>query len=117
MEEAIEAEALGADYLVYGHVHATASHPGEPGQGIAALAGIVERIERPVLAIGGINHANVNEVLATGCAGVSVVSAIADHADPGEAARRLLAAIASSNAEPRLRLEPLPTSTRKGSSH
>ena len=111
-DEAVEADALGADYVTFGHLFPTQSHPGEPGRGLAALAEIVERVEIPVLAIGGITSANLHDVLATGCAGVVVMSAIADQADPGAATTRLLALMASSPVAPRVSLPPL--APRKG---
>jgi thiamine-phosphate diphosphorylase len=107
-DEAVEADALGADYVTFGHVFPSQSHPGEAGRGLDALADIVERLSIPVMAIGGITIANVQEVLATGCAGVVVMSAIADQADPGLATRRLLDVIASSPVAPRQPLPPLP---------
>jgi len=116
LEEAIEAEALGADYLAFGHLHATASHPGEPGRGLLALADIVDRAGIPVLAIGGITHANVAGVLATGCAGISVISAVADQPDPLYAMRKLVEAVEAVTSLPRIPLTPLPPTTRKGSS-
>ena len=113
-DEAVEADAIGADYVTFGHVFPTQSHPGEPPRGLQALADIVERLSIPVLAIGGITAANLTEVLATGCAGVVVMSAIADQADPGHATRTLLETIAASPVPPR---NPLPALTaRKGRS-
>lgn len=116
LDEAIEADALGADYVTFGHVFSSQSHPGEPGRGLDALADIVERLEIPVLAIGGIDHSSIGEVVATGCAGASVISAIIDHADPAHAARQLLDKVAQANGTPRRPLTPLPASTKRGSS-
>jgi thiamine-phosphate pyrophosphorylase len=106
-DEAVEADTLGADYVTFGHVFPTQSHPGEPGRGLDALAEIVTRLDIPVLAIGGITLGNLPDVLATGCAGVVVMSAIADQPDPGPATSRLLELIASSPVAPRVPLLPL----------
>lgn len=116
LEEAIEASALGADYVTFGHVFSSQSHPDQPGRGLDALAAIVERLDIPVLAIGGIDHANIADVVATGCAGASVISAIVDHVDPGHAAARLAAAVEAAGGAPRVPLLPLTASTRPGSS-
>jgi len=116
LEEAIEAEALGADYVTFGHVFSSQSHPDEPGRGLDALAGIVERLAIPVLAIGGVDHANIGEVVATGCAGAVVISAIVDHPDPGHAARRLIDVAAEAEGRPKISLPPMPASTKRGSS-
>lgn len=111
-DEAVEAEAIGADYVIFGHVFATQSHPGEAGRGLDSLAAIVEQVRIPVLAIGGIHHGNVAQVLETGCAGVSVMSAILDHADPKTATQRLIDRMEHVSVTPRLPLSPLPQ--RKG---
>ncbi|MGB3306709.1 MAG: thiamine phosphate synthase [Thermomicrobiales bacterium] len=91
IEEAVAATA--ADYVTFGHVFATGSHPGEPPAGIGALADVVAAVELPVIAIGGINASSVADVIATGCAGIAVISAILDAADPGAATRALHAAL------------------------
>jgi thiamine-phosphate pyrophosphorylase len=106
-DEAVEADAIGADYVTFGHVFATQSHPGEPGRGLTLLADIVERLSIPVLAIGGITSGNLHEVLTTGCAGVVVMSAIADQPDPGLATTRILELIGTSPVPPRVPLPPL----------
>jgi thiamine-phosphate diphosphorylase len=89
VEDAIRAVRSGVDYLTFGNVFATDSHPGVPAKGVTVLQAIVERFEVPVLAIGGITLENVTDVLATGCAGVAVIGAILAAADPAEAAARL----------------------------
>jgi thiamine-phosphate pyrophosphorylase len=89
LEEAQAAAEAGADYLTFGHVFPTSSHPGLPPHGLAELADIVAAVEVPVLAIGGISPDNLPDVLATGCAGICVISAILAESDPGAAAARL----------------------------
>lgn len=116
LEQAIDAEALGADYVTFGNVFTTHSHPGRPAQGLETLADIVERVAIPVLAIGGIMHTNVHEVLRTNCAGVAIRSAITEHDDPGGATRRMLDVVGSSTATPRIALPPMKPATRKGTS-
>lgn len=80
--EAAEAAEQGADYVLFGHVFATGSKPGLAPRGTAALAETVAASPVPVIAIGGIEPANVEEVLATGCAGVAVLSSVLLHPDP-----------------------------------
>ena len=116
LEEAIEADALGADYITFGHVFSSQTHPDEPGRGLDALAEIVARLDIPVLAIGGIDHANIADVAATGCAGVSVISAIIDHDDPGHATRQLIDRAVAAGGAIRNPLPPLTASTKRGSS-
>lgn len=82
-----------ADFLIFGHVYETESHPGEPGLGLDALADIVDDSYVPVIAIGGITADRVDEVLATGAAGVAVIRAVSRASDPEAAARQIRAAI------------------------
>jgi thiamine-phosphate pyrophosphorylase len=81
--------ADGADYLVAGHVFPTASHPDSPPLGLDGLRAIIAASRRPVLAIGGIDEANVDAVMRTSAHGVAVISAINNADDPEWAARGL----------------------------
>ena len=101
LDEAREAVEGGVDYVTFGHVYPTSSKPGLPPRGILELREIVEGVEVPVLAVGGIDARNVREVLATGCAGVAVISAIGGVSDPESAARRFRRALDGSGLSPR----------------
>jgi thiamine-phosphate pyrophosphorylase len=102
LEEARAAADLGADYVTFGHVFPTSTHPGLPPRGLDELAAIVSAVDIPVLAIGGITAENLETVLATGCAGVAVISAILSDPDPARAARALRLALDSSTYFPRV---------------
>ena len=110
LDEAQRAAGDGADYLTLGHVFPTTTHPGVPPRGLTQLQQIVGGVDVPVLAIGGITADNLQDVLATGCAGVAVISAILSDADPCRAAARLRRALDTSPHLPRI---PFP-STRRG---
>ncbi len=84
-EEAETAVAQGADYLYYGHIFASQSKPGLSPRGTEELALLANTIGKPVIAIGGITADNVGKVLATGCAGVAVLSGITRADDPKQA--------------------------------
>jgi len=88
LTEAAAAEQAGVDYVMYGHIFETGSKPGVPPRGLHALKQIVDQTTIPVVAIGGINPDNLQEVLATGCSGVAVVSGILGQPSPLEAADR-----------------------------
>ena len=90
---AMRAQRLGASYVTFGHVYATASHPGVPGRGLAALRYVARAVDLPVIAIGGIDAGRVAAVLEAGAAGVAVISAIMGTADPRAAAAGLRAAL------------------------
>jgi len=86
--EAAAAEQAGADYVMYGHIFETDSKPGVPPRGLHALTQVVDRTAIPVIAIGGIKPGNVQEVIATGCSGVAVLSGILGQANSLKAADR-----------------------------
>ncbi|WP_232463329.1 thiamine phosphate synthase [Tumebacillus avium] len=89
VEEALDAQEQGATYITYGHIFATGSKPGLPPRGLDALRKVVEAVEIPVLAIGGITTDNIEDVLATGAAGIAVISAVMADGDPKRAALAL----------------------------
>jgi thiamine-phosphate pyrophosphorylase len=101
LEEACAAARDGADYLTFGHVFPTASHEGVPPRGLAQLAEIVQAVDVPVLAIGGVTTRNLDQTLATGCAGIAVISAILADPNPRTAAARLREALDASPHTPR----------------
>ena len=53
LTEARQAAALGADYLIAGHIFATACKQGLPGRGIDFLREVCDATPLPVYAIGG----------------------------------------------------------------
>ena len=91
LEEAIEAQRQGADYLGVGPIFATPSKEdaAEP-MGPVGLAEIRKQVRIPIVAIGGITEENAGEVMAAGADGIAVISAIAGASDIKEATCRLL---------------------------
>ncbi|MCF8564023.1 thiamine phosphate synthase [Alicyclobacillus tolerans] len=88
-DAAKEAEKAGADYITFGHVFASESHRGQPPRGVYELARIVDDVDVPVIAIGGIDRDNVLPVLETGCSGIAVIGAVLDQDSPCDAALRI----------------------------
>ncbi|MDR0623334.1 MAG: thiamine phosphate synthase [Treponema sp.] len=90
VEEALRAQAEGADYLGVGAVYPTGSKA-DAGEaiGLTGLAEIRAAVRIPVVGIGGINAANAAEVMKTGAAGIAVISGILSQPDIQEAAREL----------------------------
>lgn len=68
-EQAKEAYALGAGYVIAGHVFETDCKAGVPGRGISFLKEVCESVPIPVYAIGGINDKNTVQIQRTGAAG------------------------------------------------
>ena len=88
--EATLAVAIGADYLGVGPIFATdtKTDASEP-IGLAELRRICEAVNIPIVAIGGINEANIAGVRAAGASGAAVISYVADAPDMIEAVRKL----------------------------
>lgn len=77
LEEAIEAERRGADYVAFGAIFPSPSKgPGHPVQGIERLKEVVDRLKIPVVAIGGIDRSNVVSVIRTGVDACAMISAL-----------------------------------------
>lgn len=98
---------MGADYVTFGHVFETQTHPGVPGRGVVALEKIVLALDIPVLAIGGITATNVADVLSTACAGIAVSSAVLQAPSPADAVTALRAAITRSDHAPGREMSPI----------
>ena len=90
IEEAKKAEKDGADYIGTGAVFTTATKDNAPSVTKEELKEIVESINIPVVAIGGINLENAHELVDTGIAGLSVVSAIMSSDNPKKSSQALL---------------------------
>lgn len=100
LDEARWASDLGAAYLTFGHVFSTSTHPGVPGRGVTPLSRILADVAVPVLAIGGIGPDTLDEVLATGCSGIAVRSAVLRRPDPVAATWQLRALLDTSPFQP-----------------
>ena len=90
IEEARKAESDGADYIGAGAVFPTATKDDAPKITKKDLKEIVESISIPVVAIGGITLNNAHELIDTGIAGLSVVSAIMSSENPKKSSEELL---------------------------
>jgi thiamine-phosphate pyrophosphorylase len=90
VEEALQAQRDGADYLGTGDVYGTPTKAdaGVP-IGVDGLAEVVRAVSIPVVAIGGIKPDNAAAAIQAGAAGIAVISAVIGAADPEAAARKL----------------------------
>lgn len=90
IKEAQKAEKDGADYIGTGAVFPTTTKDDASSVTKQELKDIVESINIPVVAIGGINLNNTHELTDTGIAGLSVVSAIMSSDNPKKSSQELL---------------------------
>ena len=73
VKRALEAEEGGADYLGTGAIFPTTTKENAPITLISTLKTICQRVAIPVVAIGGLTSENIDQLAATGIAGVAVV--------------------------------------------
>jgi len=99
VEEALRAQADGADYVSVGRLFPTTSKEDTRPATLETLRAIKAAVSIPVAAIGGITEENIDAVLAAGADMVCVISAVAAARDPREATRRLAVRIAAYQAE------------------
>ncbi len=92
-EQAVAAEAEGADYIGFGPLFATPTKPGRPAIGLADLRRVQAAVRIPVFCIGGIKRANLEAVLAAGARRVVIVSEMLGAADIAGYAREVKAAL------------------------
>lgn len=76
LEQALEAESGGADYIGFGPVFETSTKDAGSPRGVDNLRLIAQNVRIPVVAIGGINKGNVKEVLDAGASAAAVATAI-----------------------------------------
>ncbi len=85
-EEALQSEKEGADFVVLGPVYETPSkRQYGPPLGVPVIREASRHCTIPVYAIGGMTPSRVENVMASGAAGVAVVSSIFQAASPREA--------------------------------
>jgi len=73
LDAAVRAEGEGADFVIFGPVWASASHPDSFPVGIEALAEVAHALEIPVLAIGGVTEERVAVCRDAGAAGYAAI--------------------------------------------
>lgn len=90
LQEAKEAERVGADYIGVGAVFHTDTKKDATSLTMDQLKEICEAVSIPVVAIGGISVDNALELKGTGVDGICVISAIFGSENPSEATKKLL---------------------------
>jgi len=81
LEQAISAQAEGADYIGFGPLYATGTKPDYIPIGLQDITEVHRRVSLPIFCIGGVNAGRLDEVLAAGARRVVVVSAFLQASD------------------------------------
>ncbi len=89
LEEAVQAEAAGVVYALYGHCFPTASKKGKSPQPLSNLGYIRQNIRTPLYGIGGIDVERLVYLKALDLDGVAVMSGIFSEKDPLDAVKNL----------------------------
>lgn len=76
LEDAVEAQRLGATYITAGHIFATDCKKGVPPRGLTYLEEVCHAVSIPVFGIGGITMENANMVINHGAEGICMMSSL-----------------------------------------
>ncbi len=94
LKEAKRAENSGADYVTISPIFDTVNKDYSlTPLGVGEIGKIKEQINIPVIALGGINENNVNEVLKNGADGIAAISAILLSNSPEQTVTRIYSEI------------------------
>jgi thiamine-phosphate pyrophosphorylase len=96
VEEATRAESEGADYVAVGAIFPTAGKDVTRAASVERLREVKAAVKVPVVAIGGIDEGNVDQVIAAGADAAAVISTVCLADDVEAAARRLASRFAPS---------------------
>ena len=88
VEQAVKADKEDVDYITIGPIYQTRVKDYTVGTEITGK--IINVVKKPVVAIGGINKTNIDEVLNQGVKSVAVISAVVSDEDVKKAAEELV---------------------------
>ncbi len=89
VEEAVEAEKMGVDYVIAGHIFETDCKKGLAPRGLDFLNHVCNAVKIPVYAIGGINADNIGLVAKAGADGACIMSGFMTCGNPVEYIKQL----------------------------
>lgn len=93
LNQALNAQNEGADYIGVGPVFKTPTKPGRKAVGLALLKKVKDAVKIPVFAIGGINEENLSQVLSAGVKRIAVSRGVLNAKYPAIAAKSLSRAL------------------------
>ena len=89
LEDALIAEAEGADYVAFGRFFPSHTKPGAAAAALTVLSEARRRLRIPIVAIGGINAQNGASVIEAGADMLAVIHSLFGHADVALQVREL----------------------------
>jgi thiamine-phosphate pyrophosphorylase len=102
VSQAIKAQNEGADYIAVGSIFPTPTKKDATVVGVNRLKQIRQAVSSPLVAIGGIDEDNIDEVMAAGADSIAVISAVLSKEDVKGAVQRLMAKMGMSRREEHL---------------
>ncbi len=99
VDQAVAAEAGGADYIGFGAIYSGGLKNVKNAQGLEGLAEVRRAVRIPIVAIGGITEATMPAVIASGADAAAIITDVVRAPDIGAKVAALLAqdAVASAN--------------------
>jgi thiamine-phosphate pyrophosphorylase len=99
LSQAVKAEGEGADYIAVGSLFPTAAKANAIVVGLDILKQVKQAVSRPLVAIGGINEENIEQVVVAGADSVAVIGAVLGKENVRVATEQLVAKIDSARRE------------------
>jgi len=87
--QAMDCVKQKADYIGFGAIYPTDTKPESKATGLEALSLVKNKIDLPIIAIGGINEKNIEEVILAGADGVAVIQAVCGAQDIKKSAENI----------------------------
>lgn len=88
--QAIQGAKKAVDYLGYGPIFKTKTKPDVEPIGTKDLKMVINDVNKPIFAIGGINQNNIKEILKTSVRGIAVVSGILENRNIKEITQKFI---------------------------
>lgn len=94
VEESVDAEKIGADYIGLSPIFATATKKDAGiGCGTSMIDKVRQQVKLPIVAIGGINKSNLRDIIRAGADATGVISAVVCSEDVYKEVREFIALI------------------------
>lgn len=87
--QAMDCVKQKVDYIGFGAIFSTSTKPESQATGLEAISLVKSKIDLPIIAIGGINETNIEEVVLAGADGVAVVQAVCGAKDIKKSAENI----------------------------